>query len=223
MPAIGKLSWDLSGERLFETGVRKAVLYVQHTDGTYPLGVAWNGMTAMTESPEGAEATAYYADDIKYLNLMSAEDFKGTIEAYMYPDAFAVCDGSVEVIPGVKLSQQTRKPFGVSYVTVLGNDLEGTSYGYKVHLTYGMLINPSERAFASVGESVEPNTFSWAFSTTAPSVTGYKPSATLVIDSTKCNPAKLAALEDILYGVDTPSKVDARLPLPDEVLTLLAV
>ena len=196
-----RLSWDNNGERLFETGVRNAVLY-KHDKTTYDKGVAWNGITAITESPEGAEATPLYADDIKYLNLFSAEEFGATIEAYTYPTEFEECDGSASVAPGVTIGQQSRKPFGLCYRTVLGNDVDGNDYGYKLHLIYGCQAQPSEKAFATINDSPEAITFSWEVKTTPVSVTGGKPTATLTVDSTKTTPEKMAALEAILHGKD---------------------
>lgn len=215
---MSKLVWDQTGERLYETGVKNGVLYVQGTGGTYEKGVAWNGLTAVTESPSGAEATALYADDIKYLNLMSAEEFGATIEAYMYPDEFAECDGSAELAKGVYVGQQKRKAFGFCYRTILGNDVENNDYGYKLHLVYGALASPSEKAYASVNDSPEANTFSWEITTTPVTVAGLKPTASITIDSTKADATKLKALEDILYGTESE---EARLPLPDEVAELM--
>ena len=215
---MSKLIWDNTGERLYETGVKQAALYVQSTGGTYPKGVAWNGITAVTESPSGAEATALYADDIKYLSLVSAEEFGATIEAYTYPDEFAECDGSASIATGVVIGQQKRKTFGLAYKTTLGNDVDNNDYGYKLHLIYGALAAPSEKAYATINDSPEAITFSWEVTTTPVSVAGYKPTAIVTIDSTKADKAKLAALETILYGTD---EVEARLPLPDEVATLM--
>lgn len=216
---MSKLVWDQTGERLYETGVKKGVLYPQASNGAYPKGVAWNGLTGVTEAPSGAEATPLYADDIKYLNLMSTEELGGTIEAYTYPDEFAECDGSASIATGVYIGQQPRKAFGMSYVTTLGNDVESNAYGYKIHLIYGALAAPSEKAYSTINDSPEAITFSWDFSTTPVSVDGFKPTASIVIDSTKVDPIKLAALEKILYG-DT--EVEPRLPLPNEVATTLS-
>ena len=216
---MAKLVWDKSGERLYETGVKQGVLYVQDTAGTYPNGVAWNGLTAVTETPSGAEATALYADDIKYLNLVSAEELGGTIEAYMYPDEFAECDGSVSLTPGMYIGQQDRKTFGLCYRTTLGNDTDSNNHGYKLHLIYGALAAPSEKAYATINDSPEAITFSWEFKTTPVNVTGHKPTASITIDSTKVDAEKLAALEKILYGDETGD--GPRLPLPDEVLSTL--
>lgn len=215
---MSKLVWDTTGERYYETGVKNGVLYVQ-TGGAYPKGVAWNGLTAVTESPSGAEATALYADDIKYLNLMSNEEFGATIEAYTYPDEFAACDGSAALVDGVMLGQQNRSTFGLCYRTSLGNDTEGSDYGYKLHLIYGCLAAPSEKAYATINDSPEAITFSWEVSTTPVEVTGYKPTSCITIDSTKVEPAKLAALEKVLYG-DTDT--EARLPLPDEIASIMS-
>ena len=222
---MAKLVWDKTGERLYETGVKQGVVYPQNVDGSYPKGAAWNGLTAVTESPSGAESTALYADDIKYLNLVSNEEFGGTIEAYTFPEEFAPCNGSVEAAPGVNLGQQPRKQFGLCYRTGLGNDTEGYDHGYKLHLVYGALAAPSESAYATVNDSPEAITFSWEFSTTPVNVTGHKPVAHLEIDSTKVEPAKLKALEEILYGKDPTSEgasdgTDARLPLPDEIIEM---
>lgn len=212
-----KLSWDNSGERLYETGVKNGVLYVQNA-GKYPKGVAWNGLTAVTESPSGAEATPLYADDIKYLELTSEEEFGGTIEAYTYPDEFAECDGSAELVKGVKISQQKRKAFGLAYRTTIGNDEDGNDHGYKLHLVYGCKAAPSEKAYATINDSPEAITFSWEFTTTPVAVAGHKPTAHIEIDSTKADPTCLAALEAKLFGTESD---DPQLPLPDEVKTLM--
>ena len=212
------LVWDATGERMYETGVKKGVLYVQSASGTYPKGVAWNGLTAVTENPSGAEANAIYADDMKYLNLYSAEEFGATVEAYTYPDEFAECDGSAELVPGVVIGQQKRKAFGLCYRTVLGNDVLNDEYGYKLHIIYGATASPSEKAYNTVSDSPEAITFSWAVTTTPVNVAGMKPTASLVIDSTKVDKSKLAALETILYGNET---TEPRLPLPDEIKTLM--
>jgi hypothetical protein len=213
-----KLKWDQAGERLYETGVNKGVLYPQAGDGAYPKGVAWNGLTAVTESPSGAEATALYADNTKYLNLMSAEEFGATIEAYTYPNEFAECNGESELVTGVSIGQQTRKPFGMAYQTKLGNDTESTDHGYKIHLIYGASAAPSEKAYATVNDSPEAITFSWEVKTTPVEVEGFKPTATIVIDSTKVSAEKMTAIENILYGTD---EAEARLPLPDEIVTIM--
>ena len=216
---MSKIVWDQTGERLYETGVKRGVLYVQDTGGTYPKGVAWNGLTAVTESPSGAEATPLYADDIKYLNLISTEELGGTIEAYTYPDEFAECDGSASIATGVYIGQQSRKTFGMCYTTTVGNDVDSNAHGYKLHLIYGALASPSEKAYSTINDSPEAITFSWEFSTTPVNVTGFKPTANIVIDSTKATPEKLAALEKILYG-DT--EVEPRLPLPNEVAQVMS-
>ena len=215
---MSKIVWDQTGERLYETGVKQGVLYIP-ASGVYSKGVAWNGLTAVTESPSGAEATALYADDIKYLNLMSNEEFGCTIEAYTYPDEFAACDGSASLAKGVSIGQQPRKTFGLCYRTTLGNDTDGNNYGYKLHMVYGCLAAPSEKAFSTINDSPEAITFSWEVSTTPVNVAGHKPTAHLEIDSTKADPVKLAALEEILYG---GAETEARLPLPDEIATLMA-
>lgn len=217
---MSKLVWDQTGERLYETGVKMGVLYPLSSAGAYDKGVAWNGLTAVTESPSGAESNPLYADDIKYLDLRSVEEFGGTIEAYMYPDEFAECDGSASLAAGVSIGQQKRKTFGLCYRTVLGNDVSGDDYGYKLHIVYGAVVSPSERAYSTINDSPEPITMSWEFSTTPVAVDGFKPTAHLEIDSTKANPEKLAALEAILYG---DQDVEARLPLPSEIATLMKV
>jgi len=220
---MARLTWDNTGDRLYETGVKMGVLYPLQSDGTYSKGVAWDGLTAVTESPSGAEATALYADDIKYLNLLSAEELGGTIEAYKYPPEFAECDGSANIATGVGIGQQKRKMFGICYRTILGNDTENNDYGYKLHLIYGMLASPSERAYESVNDSPDAITFSWEFNTTPVAVTGFKPTSIVTIDSTKADKAKLAALEDILYGSDSGTSSNGpRLPLPNEIITLMA-
>ena len=215
---MSKLVWDKTGERLYETGVKQGVLYPQAAGGTYPKGVAWNGLTNITESPSGAEATALYADDIKYLNLVSAEELGGTIEAYTYPDEFAECDGSAALTEGVFIGQQDRKTFGLCYRTTLGNDVDSNGHGYKLHLIYGALAAPSEKAYATINDSPEAITFSWEFKTTPVNVAGHKPTASITIDSTKVSETKMAALEKVLYG---DGDTEARLPLPDEVVQIL--
>lgn len=217
------IEWDKVGERFYETGVDRAVLYLQK-NGAYPEGVAWSGLTTVTESPSGAEATPLYADNTKYLNLMSNEDFACTIEAYTAPDEFAACDGSASIATGVQIAQQKRSIFGFSYRTKLGNDTEGDDYGYKIHLVYGCLAAPSERSRATVNDSPEATTMSWEVSTTPVNVSGFKPTAHVVIDSTKADPSKLSAFEEIIYGKagESDTAVKARLPLPDEVATLMA-
>ena len=215
---MSKLVWDQTGEREYETGVKNGVLYPQGEGGTYPKGVAWNGLISVTESPSGAEATALYADDIKYLNLMSNEEFGATIEAYMSPEEFDQCDGTASLATGVSIGQQKRKTFGMAYKTTIGNDVDGNDYGYKIHLIYGALAAPSEKAYSTINDSPEAMTLSWEVSTTPVTVNGFKPTATVVIDSTKVDKKKLTALEDILFG--TESK-EARLPLPDEIVSIV--
>lgn len=214
-----KLKWDQIGERVYETGVSKGVLYPQ-VSGAYPKGVAWNGLINVNESPSGAEATPLYADNIKYLNLLSAEDFGATVEAYTYPDEFAECNGEKSLAAGVQVGQQTRQAFGMSYQTKVGND-ENPDAGYKIHLVYGALAKPSEKSYGTVNDSPEAITFSWELTTTPVEVPGMKPTAIITIDSTKVDAAKLAALEEILYGKDAEAEggtaVEARLPLPKEV------
>ena len=217
---MAKLVWDKTGDRLYETGVKNGVLYIP-TAGDYSKGVAWNGLTAVTESPSGAEPTALYANDTKYLSLMSTEEFGATIEAYTYPDEFAACDGSAELADGVMIGQQKRSTFGLCYKTTIGNDTDGNDHGYKLHIIYGAMAAPSEKAYASINDSPEAITFSWEITTTPVNVTGAKPTASLVIDSTKADPSKLAALEDILYGKDGEPASEPRLPLPDEIKSLM--
>lgn len=227
---MSRLVWDNTGERLYETGVKKGVLYPQ-VNGAYPTGVVWNGLSSVSESPSGAEANAIYADDMKYLELRSAEEFGATVEAYTYPDEFSVCDGSAEVTAGVMIGQQTRKPFGLSYRTIIGNDTDKDDYGYKLHLIYNAMASPSERQYQTVNDSPEAIAFSWEMTTTPVAIKGsngaelvdpatgkaYKPSASLTIDSTRVDATKLAALEEVLYGSD---ETDARLPLPGEIIEM---
>lgn len=219
---MSKLKWDETGKRFYETGVDHAVLYPIDAQGLYSNGVAWNGITAITESPSGAEANPLYADNIKYLNLIAAEDFGATIEAYTYPDEWAACDGSAEIAPGVMIGQQSRKTFGLCHRTKIGNDVDGQDHGYKLHLIYGALAAPSERGYQTINDSPEAISFSWTVTTTPVDVPGFKPTAILTIDSTKTDAAKMAALEEILYGTDGENGKDARLPLPAEVIELLA-
>ena len=220
-----KILWDKTGEKFYETGVKKGVLYPVDNLGVYSNGVAWNGITAITESPSGAEASPLYADDIKYVNLTSAEEFGATIEAYTYPDEFAECDGSAEIAEGVVVGQQKRKTFGLSYVTTLGNDTEGQDHGYKIHLIYGAQAAPSEKGYSTINDSPEAIILSWVLSTTPVNVTGFKPTASITIDSTKVDAEKLKALEDILYGTDgteePSSGTTPRLPLPDEIISIM--
>ena len=214
------LKWDQTSERLYETGVKKGVLYVYDSEkNEYGTGVAWNGLTAVTESPSGAEATPLYADDIKYLNLMSTEEFGGTIEAYTYPEQFAACNGEASLAAGVTIGAQPRKTFGFSYVTTVGNDTEGNDHGYKIHLVYGALASVSERAYASINDSPEAITFSWEFTTTPVEVEGHKPTAIVTIDSTKVDATKLKALEAKLYGSESE---EPTLVMPSEIITMFA-
>lgn len=219
-----KLQWDKAGERRYETGVDHGVLYLPDNAGSYVEGHAWNGLTSVTESPSGAESNPQYADNIKYLNLVSAEEFSGTIEAFMYPNAWLLCDGTATPTPGVAIGQQSRKTFGLSYRTKVGNDLAGQDFGYKIHLVYGALAAPSEKAYATVNDSPEPITFSWEFSTTPIEVgtiagVDYKPTSTITIDSTEVDADALATLEEILYGTES---VDPRLPAPGEVIAIFS-
>lgn len=216
---MAKIVWDESGKRLYETGVKNGVLYIQDETGAYNKGVAWNGLTAVTESPSGAEATPLYADDIKYLELFSAEEFGATIEAYTYPEEFEACDGSASLGTGVTIGQQDRKTFGLCYRTVLGNDVKSNEYGYKLHLIYGAKAAPSEKGYQTINDSPEAITFSWEVTTTPVNVAGFKPTASVTIDSTKIDPEKLKKIEDMLYG---DGATDAKLPLPDELKTILA-
>lgn len=218
---MAKIVWDETGKKLYEAGVDHGVLYPVGTGGTYPKGVAWNGLISVTESPSGAEASPSYADNIKYMNLVSAEEFGATIEAYTYPDEFALCDGTAELAVGVAIGQQPRKTFGLSYRTIVGNDVDGEAHGYKIHLIYGALAAPSEKAFQTINDSPEGITFSWEITTTPVNVEGHKPTASIVIDSTKVDAEKLEAFETILYGGTAPDAA-ARLPLPAEVKTLFA-
>lgn len=215
---MSKIVWDQTGERLYETGVDRGVLYPIQSDATYTKGVPWNGLTAVNESPSGAEASPVFADNIKYLNLMSAEEFGCSIEAYMYPDEFAECDGSAVLTTGVYIGQQSRKVFGFCYRTLIGNDVVGTEYGYKIHLVYGCQASPSEKSNSTVNDSPEAAAMSWEVTTTPVNVTGFKPTAHLYVDSTKVDAEKLAALEAILYGSED---TEPKLPLPDEVLSII--
>lgn len=227
MPDVNyAIEWDKVGEHLYETGVNHAVLYpYDTTQSGYGAGVAWNGITGITESPSGAEASPLYADNIKYLNLRSTEEFGATVTAYTYPDEFAVLDGSAEIAAGVKIGQQTRGTFALAYRTELGNDTQGNDYGYKLHLIYGATASPSEKSYSTINDSPEAIEFSWELNTTPVSVVGFKPTSTVTIDSTKTDETKLKAFEQILYGtaaVGTTAAVAPRIPLPDEVATLLA-
>lgn len=219
---MSKLVWDQDSKRTYETGVDHGVLYPRDDDGTYPSGVAWNGLTGFTESPSGAEPTDLYADNIKYLTMRSAETLGGTLTAYTYPTEFEACDGSAELVPGVVIGQQARRSFGFSYRSALGNDVAGNDYGYKLHILYGCTASPSEKPYNTINDSPEAIEFSWEITTTPVNVTGYKPTANLTIDSTQFTTeeakARLQALEDILYGTE---ENEPRLPLPDEVKTIL--
>lgn len=215
---MAKIKWDETGEKIYETGVKNGVLYLPDETGAYVKGVAWNGLTAVTESPSGAESTPLYADDIKYVELFSAEEFGATLECYTYPDEFAECDGSAEVTPGVIIGQQNRKTFGLCYRTTLGNDVKGNEFGYKLHLIYGAKASPSEKSYSTINDSPEAITFSYEITTTPVNVTGHKPTASLTINSTKVEPTKLQQLEAMLYGAES---TEAKLPLPDEVINLL--
>lgn len=214
-----KIVWDETGSRFYETGVKFGVLYPQDSLGKYPKGVAWNGLTAVNESPSGADATDLYADDDVYATLRAKEKFGATIEAYTYPDEFAVCDGSAEISAGITIGQQARKAFGLCYRTAVGNDIEGQDHGYKIHLIYGATASPSSKNYSTVNESPEAITFSWEVTTTPVNVTGHKPTATLTIDSRKVAPESLTKIEQLLYGTD---QKEAQLPTPDEILALIA-
>lgn len=213
-----RLQWDQTGQKTYETGTSQGVLYPIDEKGVYSKGYAWNGLTGFTESPGGAEANDQYADDIKYLSLLSAETFGGTLEAFTYPDEFETCDGSAEISPGVLIGQQNRKTFGVSYKTIYGNDTEGEEYGYKIHLAYGCKASPSEKSYQTKSDSPEALTFSWEISTTPVPVSGHKPTASVVLDSTRVPEAAMKAIEDVLYGTDD---AEPRLPLPDEIVTII--
>lgn len=220
---MARLEWDKTGERLYETGTDRGVLYVA-SNGTYPTGVAWNGLTGVDENPSGAEANAQYADNIKYLELRSAEDFGATVTAYTYPDEFEQCDGSAEPAEGMYIGQQARKMFGMSYRTKIGNDVDGDEHGYYIHLIYGATASPSQRSYKTVNDSPEPIEFSWEVTTTPVNITGYKPVAHIRINSTKADPEKLALLESVLYGANAEGSAEGRtasLPLPDAVKTIL--
>ena len=215
---MSKLIWDAVGERKYETGVRNAVLYPRDNAGVYPAGFAWNGITGITESPSGAEPNPMYADDIKYANLLSIEEYAATLEAYTYPPEFAALDGSASPGTGLIIGQQKRSPFGLAYKTLIGNDVDEDDHGYKIHLVYNALASPSEKAHASKTESPELLALSWELSTTPVEVVGHRPTATLEIDSTTVDAPKLAALELILFG---DVATEPRLPLPDEIITLI--
>lgn len=215
---MAKIVWDQTGSRYFESGVRQGVLYLQDKDGAYSTGVPWNGLTTVTETPSGADATDLYADDIKYASMRAAETFGGTIEAYTYPQEFAVCDGSVELAPGVMAGQQERKTFGLSYRTKISNDLSVD--GYKLHLIYGATASPSEKSYSTINDSPSANTFSWSITTNPINVPGYKPTSILTINSLTADKDKLASLEAILYGTDGDDATDPKLPTPEEVIAL---
>lgn len=216
---MAALVFDETGKRFYETGIDRGVLYVQDESGEYPKGVAWNGLINVTESPSGAEATPLYADNIKYLQLLSAEEFGATIEAYTYPDEFEACDGSATLEAGINVGQQDRKAFGMCYRTILGNDVKGNSLGYKLHLIYGAVAAPSEKAYQTINDSPEAITFSWEITTTPVAVKGHKPTSCIVVDSTKLAPNKLKKLEETLYGGDSGD--GPKLPTPDEIKELL--
>lgn len=213
-----KMKWDQTGEKLYETGTDRGALYPMDNSGNYPKGVVWNGLTGVTESPSGADKTDIYADNMKYLTLRSAEDYGSTLTCYTYPDEWMECDGSRQPIAGVIIGQQPRKAFGLSYRTLIGNDIEGTEYGYKLHLVWNATASPSERAYKTVNDSPEAIEFSYELATTPTAISGYKPIASMTIDSTKVAADRLAALEEVLYGTGS---TDGRLPLPDEVISIL--
>ena len=215
---MAKLVWDELGKRIYETGVDKGVLYVQDEEGAYGKGVAWNGLTAVNEAPSGAEPTPLYADNIKYLELTSKEEYGATIEAYTYPDEFEACDGSAELGAGVVIGQQSRKVFGLCYRTVKGNDVKNNDYGYKIHLVYGCKAKPAQKNYQTINDSPEAITFSWEVSTTPVEVEGFKPTATVTIDSTKVTAEKLKSIEDALYGTES---VEPKLLLPDEIMAIV--
>lgn len=217
---MAKIVWDKTGERIYETGVDHGVLYMVDEEGNYGNGVPWNGLVSISENPSGAESSAVYADNTKYLNMLSVEEFGASVEAYTYPDAFAECDGTAVITKGVSVGQQSRKTFGMCYRTKVGNDIAGDELGYKLHLIYGAKASPSEKTYQTVNDSPEAMTLSWEITTTPINVTGFKPTATLVIDSTKADAAKLKALEDILYGTEAN---EPRMPLPDEIVELIGV
>ena len=215
---MAKLVFNNVGERLFETGVKNGVLYVMGDDGTYEKGVVWNGLTAVTESPSGAETTPLYADDVKYVVIYAAEEFGATVEAYTYPEEFEECDGSASIFEGVTIGQQTRKSFGMCYKTSVGNDVQGQDFGYKIHIIYGAKAAPSEKSYSTINDSPEAVTFSWELSTVPVPVEGFNPTATMVIDSTRVPAEKMTLTEDKLYGTES---TEATLPLPGELLALL--
>lgn len=216
---MSKLVWDQAGQKLYENGVDQGVLFVQSANGTYQSGVAWNGLTAVNQSPSGGDANPLYADNIKYLDLRSAEDFGATVEAYTYPDEFAVCDGSAEIAPGVMAGQQARRSFGFSYRTLIGNDTEGDAHGYKIHIIYNATVSPSEKSYGTVNDSPDAINFSWELTTTPIAVTGFKPTAHIEIDSTKVDSAKLTTLENLLYGTEN---AEPTLPLPNRLVEIFS-
>lgn len=215
---MSKLEWDKIGERFYETGVEKTVLYLISQSATYSKGVAWSGVTGIDENPSGAETSPVYADNKKYLNLVSAEEYAATLKAYTYPDEFGECDGSAEIVKGVRIGQQPRKMFGLCYQSKKGNDVKKTEYGYIIHFIYGAQAAPSSKSHNTINDSPEATEMSWEISTTPVDVEGHSPTATLEIDSTKCDPEKLAALEDIIYGTE---ETEARLPLPNEIMEIV--
>lgn len=215
---MSKLVWDQTGERLYRTGVEQGAVYVQSASGEYGIGEAWNGLTAVTESPSGAEVTALWANDRKYGELVSAEEFAGSIEAYMYPDGFKACNGEATVVKGFTIGQQSRMPFGMVYKNLIGNDVVGTDFGYELNIVYGARVTPSEKAHNSVNDSPEAETMSWEFTTTPVEIPGFKSSSKLTFNSTEVDKEKLAALEAILYGTED---AEPRLPLPEEIVTLM--
>ena len=213
------LTWDQTGERLFETGVDRGVLFVQGPTGTYGTGIPWNGLISVTESPTGAEANPQYADNQKYLNLISAEEFEGTIEAFTYPDEFMACEGSVELAPGLSIGQQRRSQFALCYRTKIGNDVNGQDHGYKIHIIYGAMAAPSEKAYSTINDSPEATTFSWELTTTPVPVTGHGPTATVTVNSLTVSAEDLAAFEALIYGA---AATESELPLPDEIDALFS-
>lgn len=216
------IKWDQTAQKIYETGVSEGVLYVMDANGAYPKGVAWNGLIAVSEAPSGAEANPKYADNVKYINLVGLEEFAGAIKAYTYPEEFAECDGSYEIATGVRAGQQARKTFGLTYKTLIGNDVAGVDFGYKRHIVYGCLAAPSSKENNSVNETPEAMELSWDFTTTPIVVPGFKPTAKLVFDSTKVDHTKMAALEVILFGTTGSPNVNGRLPLPAEIITLMS-
>ena len=215
---MARLIWDEVGQRFFETGVKNGVLYVQDNDGAYKNGVVWNGLTAVTESPSGAEETPLYADDVKYLTLRSAEEFGATVEAYTYPEEFEQCDGSASIANGVTIGQQARRAFGLCYRTSVGNDIQGQNFSYKLHLIYGCTVAPSEKSYSTINDNPEAITFSWELSTVPVPVDGFSPTASLVIDASKVDEGKMQQLEDALFGDESN---EAKLLLPNEIMEML--